>query len=255
MEPSPPNFSLIVQAVAFAAEKHKTQRRKDADASPYINHPVALARILSVEAAVQDLNVLCAALLHDTVEDTETTLEELSSTFGEKIASIVAEVTDDKNLPKAIRKQLQIEHAPSLSLEAKMVKLADKIANVRDILESPPQGWDQVRKQEYFAWAAAVVAGLRGTNSKLELLFDEVIAQSEKPRSTMKPPYDHWDEEETQDRIFAERIAREPLDNESIVKRLEMRKTELEAMPNKDKYRLDELRQVTAALETRKLEL
>ena len=121
----------FIKAVSFAAEKHKNQRRKDAQASPYINHPIALADVLVNEGGVANLDALCAAILHDTLEDTNTTAKELSDLFGEKIASIVLEVTDNKLLEKSERKLKQIEHAPHISHEAKLVKLADKICNLR----------------------------------------------------------------------------------------------------------------------------
>jgi len=167
--------NLFIKAVAFAAQKHSTQRRKDAQASPYINHPIALANVLANEGDIANQDVLIGALLHDTIEDTETTPEELKAIFGEKIASIVMEVTDDKNLPKAQRKALQIEHAAHASMEAKLVKLADKICNLRDMLSAPPQDWSLQRKRDYFTWAGEVVSGLRGTNSKLEKIFDGLM--------------------------------------------------------------------------------
>ena len=170
---------LFIKAVAFAADKHKNQRRKDAEASPYINHPIALANVLANEGGITNKDVLCAAMLHDTIEDTETTEGELRLAFGDKIASIVLEVTDDKSLDKAARKQMQIEHAPHISIEAKMVKLADKISNLRDILSTPPAGWPLERKLAYFEWANDVVAGLRGTNIKLERVFDGLVAQGQ----------------------------------------------------------------------------
>ena len=169
---------LFIKAAAFAADKHKNQRRKDVEASPYINHPIALANVLANEGGIANKDVLCAAILHDTIEDTETTEEELKQVFGNKITSIVLEVTDDKSLPKDVRKQNQVDHAPHISIEAKMVKLADKICNLRDILSSPPADWSLERKQAYFKWAADVVAGLRGTNIKLERIFDGLIEQS-----------------------------------------------------------------------------
>ena len=147
----------FIRAVAFAAEKHRDQRRKDADASPYINHPIALANVLANEGDIANEDVLIAALLHDTIEDTQTSEEELKKEFGGKIASIVIEVTDDKSLPKAERKLQQIEHASHSSIEAKLVKLADKICNLRDMLCSPPKDWHLERRQEYIAWAMAVV--------------------------------------------------------------------------------------------------
>jgi len=168
---------IFIKAVAFAAEKHRNQRRKNADASPYINHPIALTNVLANEGGITNKDVLCAAMLHDTIEDTETTEAELRLAFGVKIASIVLEVTDDKSLDKAARKQMQIEHAPHISIEAKMVKLADKICNLRDVLASPPAGWALERKIAYFQWSADVVTGLRGTSVKLERIFDGLIAQ------------------------------------------------------------------------------
>jgi GTP diphosphokinase / guanosine-3',5'-bis(diphosphate) 3'-diphosphatase len=165
-------LALLLKALAFAAHKHRDQRRKDAEASPYINHPIALADVLVNEGGVRDVEVLCAALLHDTVEDTATTPQELEEIFGPRIARIVAEVTDDKTLPKSERKRLQVEHAAALSPEAKLVKLADKICNLRDVAERPPASWDLARRREYFDWAKRVVDGLRGAHAQLEAAFD-----------------------------------------------------------------------------------
>jgi guanosine-3',5'-bis(diphosphate) 3'-pyrophosphohydrolase len=169
-------IALIFAALEFASLKHRDQRRKDADASPYINHPIALAHVLAGEGGVIDDVVLVAAILHDTLEDTQTTPAELRERFGEKIAGIVAEVTDDKNLLKAERKRLQIEHAATVSREAKLVKLADKICNVRDVANHPPARWDLARRREYFDWAKAVVDRMRGTHPGLERRFDEAFA-------------------------------------------------------------------------------
>lgn len=167
----------LIRALAFAADKHRNQRRKDADASPYINHPIGLANVLANEAGIEDERVLVAAILHDTVEDTETTEQELVRLFGQEVADIVAEVTDDKSLPKAERKRLQVEHAPALSRRAKLVKISDKIANLRDVASSPPATWALERKQEYFDWAKAVVDGVRGVHPELERIFDEAYRQ------------------------------------------------------------------------------
>ena len=169
----PGRTRLLVDAVAFAAYKHQRQRRKDAEASPYINHPIALARVLSVEGGVSDTTLLAAAVLHDTLEDTETTFEELKERFGAAVAAVVLEVTDDKSLPKKERKRLQIQHAARISRRAKLVKLADKICNVRDVAASPPRTWPLRRRRQYFDWAKAVVGRMRGTHRRLERLFDE----------------------------------------------------------------------------------
>ena len=170
-------LALLLKALAFAAHKHRDQRRKDPAASPYINHPIALADVLVNEGGVTDVEVLCAALLHDTVEDTDTTEQELAAAFGPRVARIVAEVTDDQALSKAERKRLQVEHAGSLSLEAKLVKLADKICNLRDVLQRPPAHWGLERRREYFEWAKDVVDGLRGAHPRLELVFDKAYSQ------------------------------------------------------------------------------
>lgn len=164
----------VIRTIAFAADRHRNQRRKDADASPYINHPIALANVLANEGEIEDEDVLVAAILHDTIEDTETTEYELVHLFGQRVANIVSEVTDDKSLPKAERKRLQVEHAAHISRRAKLVKLADKICNLRDVAQNPPADWPLERKQEYFDWAKAVVDELRGGHPGLEALFDEV---------------------------------------------------------------------------------
>ena len=166
-------MNLLVKAIAFAADKHRNQRRKDKDSSPYINHPIALAEVLANEAGIDDQNVLIAAILHDTIEDTETTQEELPRLFGDAITAIVLEVTDNKALPKAERKRLQIQHAPHASRRAKLVKFADKICNLRDISSSPPTEWSLERRREYYDWAKEVVDGLRGSHPTLEHLFDQ----------------------------------------------------------------------------------
>lgn len=164
----------IILAANFAANKHRDQRRKDREASPYINHPLALAFVLTNEVAgIAEEDVIAAAILHDTIEDTDTSTAEINQLFGGTVLRIVLELTDDKSLPKAVRKQLQIDNASRLSREAKLVKLADKICNLRDMANSPPFDWPLQRQQEYFDWAKAVVDGLRGTHSKLEELFDQ----------------------------------------------------------------------------------
>ncbi len=171
-------WSVVVAALQFAAERHRHQRRKDAAASPYINHPIALLHLLHQEAGVIDPVVLASALLHDTVEDTKTSVAELEACFGPEIAEVVAQVTDDKSLPKAVRKQHQVDHASSLCDRAKLVKLADKTANLRDLVVSPPAGWSVARRQGYCHWAKQVVDELRGTHNTLEEQFDQVYGEA-----------------------------------------------------------------------------
>ena len=170
-------LALLLKALAFASLKHRDQRRKDAQASPYINHPIALADLLVNEGGVTDVEVLCAALLHDTIEDTETTPQELEREFGRKVALIVLEVSDNKMLKKGTRKRMQVEHAANASYEAKLVKLADKTCNLRDVNARPPATWDLARRREYFDWAKEVVDRLRGVHEELEAAFDAAYAR------------------------------------------------------------------------------
>lgn len=167
--------SGILKAAHFAADKHRDQRRKGLEASPYINHPIAVAEILTGIGGVTDLATIQAALLHDTVEDTNTTADELASQFGDDVMGLVMEVTDDKSLDKAERKRLQIEHSKHISAKAKMIKMADKISNITDIMNVPPDDWDDARRLEYFDWAEKVVAGCRDANQKLSERFDDLI--------------------------------------------------------------------------------
>lgn len=179
---------LFIDVLAFAAHKHRDQRRKNVAASPYINHPIALAHVLVSEGRIEETAVLCAAILHDTVEDTQTTFAELERRFGAEIAGIVREVTDDKSLSKALRKELQVEHAPHLSRGAKLVKLADKICNLRDVADDPPANWAHERRVEYFEWAKRVIDGLRGAHPALEAVFDSVYRRGLSLVEATDPP-------------------------------------------------------------------
>ena len=172
------NLTTLTQAISFAAKKHAVQKRKGADEQPYINHPLEVLNLLTTVGQVEDFDVLIAAVLHDTIEDTETTNEEIKELFGAKVCKMVLELTDDKSLPKATRKQLQIEHAPHISVGAQQIKLCDKISNIGDILENPPDGWSNERRREYVEWGKQVVAGLRGANANLEKRFDELTAKA-----------------------------------------------------------------------------
>lgn len=166
---------LLLAAADFAAKKHRDQRRKNGDV-PYINHPLAVAHSLASEGSVDDPITLAAAILHDTVEDTATTHGELVAAFGREVADVVGEVTDDKSLPKAERKRQQIAHAAVISTRAKLVKLADKLDNLRDIVRKPPEGWDERRVAGYFCWAHAVVAALGPVDAGLWRELETVFA-------------------------------------------------------------------------------
>jgi GTP diphosphokinase / guanosine-3',5'-bis(diphosphate) 3'-diphosphatase len=179
-------LARVVDAVAFAADAHRFQSRKDEAPTPYINHPVALVRVLAVEAAVEDTDVLCAAALHDYLEDCcggegQPSVDEgraiLEQRFGATVLAYVEAVTDDKSLPKAERKRRQVEHAAHIPHGARLVKLADKTCNLRDIAATPPAEWSQQRRREYFDWARSVVDRIRGTHPGLEALFDAACAR------------------------------------------------------------------------------
>lgn len=167
------SYAPLLKAISFAADKHRNQRRKDHEASPYINHPIAVAAILASEGGVADETLLIAAILHDTVEDTETSFEELEGIFGIEVSNVVKEVTDNKQLKKTERKSLQIDHAPHSSDQAKQIMIADKISNIRDIITKPPKSWATERKQKYLEWACEVVNGCRGVNPALDKIFTE----------------------------------------------------------------------------------
>jgi GTP diphosphokinase / guanosine-3',5'-bis(diphosphate) 3'-diphosphatase len=175
--------ALILKALEFAAARHRTQFRKGLDKTPFINHPIQVASLLANEGDETDPVLLAAAILHDVIEDTVNTVEErdeltriIAGIFGEQILSLTMEVTDDKTLAKIERKRLQIENASHKSVNAKKLKIADKIMNLRDITDNPPADWPLQRISDYFDWAENVVAGLRGVNNKLEEIFDESLA-------------------------------------------------------------------------------
>jgi (p)ppGpp synthase/HD superfamily hydrolase len=181
------DISLILKALEFAAGRHRTQLRKGPGRTPYINHPIQVASLLANDADETDPVLLVAAILHDVIEDTVDSVQErdqlisrISGIFGEEILLLTLEVTDDKTLEKKERKRLQVENASHKSVNAKKLKIADKIMNLRDIAENPPEDWQLQRISDYFDWAENVVAGLRGVNAKLEELFDHSL---EKGRS------------------------------------------------------------------------
>lgn len=169
---------LILEAAHFGAQKHVSQRRKGAAAEPYINHLLEVAELVAGALPEPDTNLVIAALLHDTVEDTGVTSDELRERFGEDVAGLVAEVTDDKSLPKAERKRLQIANAPKKSVRAQVIKLADKISNVGAMLSSPPADWSEQRKREYFEWAKQVVDALSAPNQKLKTEFERLYRKA-----------------------------------------------------------------------------
>src|SRR5579883_1750373 len=175
MEP----LAKVLEAAHFAACKHAQQKRKGATGEPYVNHLLEVAHLVSTTLTEPDPNLVIAALLHDTIEDVGVTKDEITQHFGPDVASLVAEVTDDKSLPKAERKRLQVENAPHKSPRAQVIKLADKISNLRAILQSPPEDWTLERKREYFHWARRVIDNLPNPNPALLAEFNRTYARME----------------------------------------------------------------------------
>jgi guanosine-3',5'-bis(diphosphate) 3'-pyrophosphohydrolase len=171
------DLSLVVRAAAFAAHRHGHQKRKGKDKLPYITHPLEVARILIEEAGEDDPAVIAAAILHDTVEDAGVTVAELTERFGGDVAAVVLELTDDKLLPKEERKRLQIVNARGKSVRAAKVKMADKIANLRDVANDPPTDWDEARKRKNFDWSHEVVSALPNVSPRLAAIFEETYAR------------------------------------------------------------------------------
>lgn len=169
--------AALLRALEFSAARHRDQRSKDREASPYINHPIEVASVLANVGGVDDLATLVAAVLHDTIEDTRTSGEDLEAHFDRDVRRLVEELSDDKSLPKAERKRLQIAQAPGLSKRAKLIKLADKICNARDVTHRPPASWPLERRQEYLEWTARVVAGCRGSNAAIEAHYDQILRE------------------------------------------------------------------------------
>jgi guanosine-3',5'-bis(diphosphate) 3'-pyrophosphohydrolase len=168
----------LMEAVMFAAKKHRDCRRKDAHETPYINHPIEVANILATVGKIDDIEILQAALLHDTVEDTPTKPEEIQERFGCAVRDLVLEVSDDKELEKLERKRIQVEKAPTLSPRAKLIKIADKIANLKDLASSPPASWSLERQTEYVEWSNSVVAGCLGHSEPLQDLYYRVASDT-----------------------------------------------------------------------------
>ena len=174
----------ILHAAHLASQWHAKQRRKGADREPYINHLLEVAELVSLAEADED--VICAALLHDAIEDQQITATRISREFGANVAALVCELTDNKSLPKAERKAIEIAVAPNLSTGAKLIRLADKISNVRSLGLSPPADRSTQRRLEYIEFCSKVVAGLRGTNAMLETLFDEAQPPSRPTDDTVR---------------------------------------------------------------------
>jgi (p)ppGpp synthase/HD superfamily hydrolase len=170
----------VTEAAQTAARWHSSQRRKGSADEPYINHLLEVASLVSKATGGNDINLVIAALLHDAIEDQGISRSLIAEQFGDDVASLVEEVTDDKSLPKAVRKRLQVEHASEKSNRAKILKLADKISNVAAIGRDPPTDWPIRRQREYIQWGRDVVAGLRGASAQLEAQFDRAADEADR---------------------------------------------------------------------------
>ncbi len=176
----PTELLTVLKAAEAAAHWHSSQKRKGAAGEPYINHLIEVATLVAEATNGQDPNLVAAALLHDAVEDQNIPLSQIASMFGDDVAALVGEVTDDKSLPKPERKRLQVEHAPHKSGRAKILKLADKISNVRALAASPPADWTLERRREYVSWAREVVAGLGDACPHLQQQFELATGQADR---------------------------------------------------------------------------
>jgi guanosine-3',5'-bis(diphosphate) 3'-pyrophosphohydrolase len=173
---------LVSEAAEFASRRHSGMARKGRDNEPYINHLAEVANLLCAATEGADAELVAAGWLHDVIEDTKTTCEELAEKFSDRVAALVVEVTDDMTLPKAERRQRQIVDAPKKSPSAKLIKIADKISNIRARILPQPNQDERNDLIDYAAWAEQVVAGCRGVNATLDRLFDETVAAA---RSTL----------------------------------------------------------------------
>ncbi|MCL4113984.1 UNVERIFIED_CONTAM: hypothetical protein GTU68_004987 [Idotea baltica] len=174
------NQALVLKALAFAAEKHRFQFRKGEEQTPFINHPIKVANLLTEVGLITDSATICGAILHDTIEDTITSCDELKNLFGNEICSLVSEVSDDSLMKPAECKEHQVDYAAMLSEKAKLIRLADKIANVYDIAHFPPAHWNKQRRKEYLVWSKKVVDQIRGVNVLLDKKFDDVYFEARK---------------------------------------------------------------------------
>ena len=172
------DIGLVLQAAHFSADKHRDQRRKGVRNTPYINHPLEVAERLNRVAEIEDAITLVAAILHDTIEDTETTARELARLFGAEIAQIVEELTIDKEPHWTARKRNEIDGAPLLSPKAKLIKLSDKISNVADTISNPPGDWTLQRRRDYLEFARLVADGCRGQCDALDAEFDRIHSEA-----------------------------------------------------------------------------
>jgi guanosine-3',5'-bis(diphosphate) 3'-pyrophosphohydrolase len=190
------DIEKVFDAIIFAAQKHKGQVRKGEPDSPYITHPLSVAKTIFAIGGITDTDIIIAAILHDTIEDTDTSSTEIRDNFGKKILALVLEVTDDKSFERIVRKRLQVAHAPHLSPSARILKFGDKIANCHDILHTPPKGWPLERLRNYIQWSADVIYQIRGTNAPLEAAFDQILAKTENHLNFTVQPFETIDERE-----------------------------------------------------------
>jgi (p)ppGpp synthase/HD superfamily hydrolase len=177
-----PGLCMVSEAAELAARQHSGMQRKGRSGEPYINHLAEVASLLAQATEGRDAELVAAGWLHDTIEDTGLTHDQLVAQFGNRVASLVSEVTDDMSLPKDERRRRQIEEAPKKSPAAKLIKIADKISNIRARIVDDPSAADRAELADYVEWAEKVVAGCRGGNPILDRWFDETAKQA---RSTL----------------------------------------------------------------------
>src|SRR5215470_8226682 len=166
-----PPLCLVSEAAELAACRHSGMARKGRGNEPYINHLAEVANLLATATDGADAELVAAGWLHDTIEDTDTTREELAEKFSDRVASLVVECTDDMSLPKAERRRRQVIDSPKKSAGAKMIKIADKISNIGARIHVDPSAEERDDLVDYTDWAEQVVAGCRGGNAFLDQTF------------------------------------------------------------------------------------
>jgi len=185
VDPHAAVLQAVLKTAFFAATKHSNQKRKNKAGSPYINHPIEVALLIATVAGVTNIEILQAALLHDTVEDTDTTFDEIEKHFGKVVRDIVVEVTDPKGLTKLGRKKYQLEF--NFSPAAQLIKMADKLNNLSDMLVEAPPAWDLLGIQGYTVWGKKVVDRFKGANKGLDKALAEMFSKSFTYKGTAYP--------------------------------------------------------------------
>jgi len=166
----------VLGAAIFATEKHKSQVRSNEKKTPYIIHPIEVADLVMKIGHVYDKDVLITALLHDVMDDTQTTYEQITSLYGTKVSSYLEEMTSKQGLSLKEQKKQQIMQAFRQNPSVAIIKLSDKLSNLKTLATSPPPSWSRDRIDQYFQWAQTVIENLPESNQLLKKAVKNVIS-------------------------------------------------------------------------------